>query len=140
MITASGILMGSLTSRKPYLVRAINDWILDNGLTPFISVDTRVEGVVVPPAYIEDDEIVLNINPSSVRNLEIGNEYIFFSARFSGQHFAVEVPVSAVQAVYARENGEGMLFAVETDIGTPEDQGPDDTPPPAGRPSLKIVK
>lgn len=136
--------MKSLTSRKPYLVRAINQWILDNGLTPFISVNADIGGVVVPLDHIDDGEIILNMNPQSIRNLEIGDEYILFDARFSGQSFSIVVPVTAVQAIYAKENGEGMLFVADTEIKGSEEHDPDDSPSspitPNGRPSLKIVK
>ncbi len=133
--------MQSLTSRKPYLVRAINEWILDNRLTPYISVDVSIKGVAVPSEHIENGEIILNIDPASVRNLEISDEYILFDARFSGRSFSIEVPIAAVRAVYARENGEGMLFVADAEISEAEEPGSDDTPsPPSGRASLKIVK
>lgn len=133
--------MPSLTSRKPYLVRAINQWILDNRLTPYISVDVSIKGVSVPSDYVEDGEIILNIDPASVRNLEISDEYILFDARFSGRSFSIEVPISAVRAVYARENGEGMLFVADAEDSESKESDSDDTPsPPSGRASLKIVK
>ena len=136
--------MSKQTSRKPYLIRAINEWILDNGLTPCISVNAEIDGVVVPREFIKDGEVVLNIDPSAVRNLEIGAEYVLFDARFSGRPHSIEVPVAAVIAIYARENGEGMLFVADHELEDqtePDDRGPDDTPPaPAPRPKLKIVK
>lgn len=136
--------MESLTSRKPYLVRAINQWILDNGLTPYVSVNADIEGVLVPFDYVEDGEIILNMDPQSIRNLEIGDEYILFDTRFSGQPFSIVVPVSAVQAIYAKENGEGMLFVADAEPEDSEEHDPDDSPSsprtPGGRPHLKIVK
>lgn len=106
------------TTPKPYLIRAINEWVLDNGFTPHLLVSAEREGVSVPAEHVQDGKIVLNIHPDAVRDLSLENDYILFSARFSGRSFNIEVPVSAVQAIYARENGEGMSF--------PEDA----TPPP----------
>lgn len=133
--------MSKLTSRKPYLIRAINEWILDNNLTPFLSVDATMEDVNVPVEYVQEGEITLNIDPSSVRNLHIGEEFVLFDARFSGKPFSVEVPVSAVQAIYARENGEGMLFVADDGMHPDDDpDSPEPEDPPPGKPNLKIVK
>jgi len=136
--------MQTQTSRKPYLIRAINEWILDNGLTPYISVNAEIDGVVVPAEFVEDGEVILNIDPNSVRNLEISADYILFDARFSGRPYAIEIPIAAVIAIYARENGEGMLFVADTESQEDPDSAdndPDDTPPePTPRPNLKIVK
>jgi stringent starvation protein B len=133
-----------MTPRKPYLVRAIHDWILDNQMTPYLSVNTTFEGVIVPSNYIVDNSIVLNISPSSVRHLELGNEYILFDARFSGQSYAIEIPIEAVQAIYARENGEGMLFVMD-DEPQPPDAGDDnqaakENSKQTGKPTLKVIK
>jgi len=99
-----------MTSSRPYLLRALNEWILDNDLTPHIVVDATYENVVVPRQYVEADKIVLNISPNAVNGFNITNEYISFSARFSGKSMEVFVPVSAVQALYSKENGQGMVF------------------------------
>jgi len=155
--------MQAMTTRRPYLIRAFNDWILDNGLTPYLSVNAEYEGVEVPRDFVMDGEIVLNISPTSVRNLELGQEYILFDARFSGRGYQIVIPIKSVIAIFARENGEGMAFLYEkpgpaVDLRTQEmilksivademdsdgdGDGPDEPPPksPAGRPSLKVVK
>lgn len=130
-----------MTSNRPYLIRAFYDWIVDNGMTPYITVDATVEGAVLPQSYVRDGQIVLNISPRAVQRLQLGDEEISFSARFAGNALQVSVPPRAVMAIYARENGEGMLFGGEwqRDDGPPE--GP--RPPPtgrSGRPSLRVVK
>jgi len=112
-----------MTSSRPYLIRALHEWVLDNGMTPHILVDAEFEGVQVPQQFVENGKIVLNISPESVIHLELGNELISFNARFSGQPMDVFIPVSAVIALYARENGQGMVFA---------DEGGEDEPPPGG--------
>ena len=109
-----------MTSTRPYLLRAIYDWIVDNGMTPHILVDTSVSEVEVPEQHIENNKIVLNINPSAVQDLEIGNEYLSFSARFSGKAEYILSPVNAVLAIYAKENAQGMMFADEESDLTPE--------------------
>ncbi|GKX59957.1 ClpXP protease specificity-enhancing factor [Leminorella grimontii] len=102
-----------MTPRRPYLLRAVNDWLLDNGLTPHLIVDATVVGVVVPMEFVRDGQIVLNIAPRSVGNLELGNDEIRFNARFGGVPRRVEIPLAAVLAIYARENGAGMAFEPE---------------------------
>lgn len=97
-------------STKPYLIRAIYQWALDNGYTPQILVATDNEKVVVPRQYVQDDRIVLNIHPQSVAGLNLGNEYIWLSTRFSGKAMEITVPLPAVLAIYARENGQGVVF------------------------------
>ncbi len=99
-----------MTSSRPYLLRALNEWILDNNLTPHIVVDASGEDVIVPRQYVEADKIVLNISPSAVTGFNISNEFISFSARFSGKAMEIFVPVSSVLALYAKENGQGMVF------------------------------
>ena len=103
--------MAELTSRRPYLIRALYDWVLDNDLTPHLLVAADAEGVDVPHQFVtEDGKITVNISPGAVRGLSLDNALISFSARFSGQSYDVSVPPGAVLALYARENGEGMLF------------------------------
>ncbi len=127
----------SMTPNQPYLVRAIYEWIVDNDLTPYILVNAENDYAQLPRQYVENGKIVLNIAPMAVEALELGNDYIGFSARFAGKPMEVNFPVSAVLAIYARENGQGMVFS-ETDD--------DNTPPPEpkkkklGQPSLKLVK
>ncbi|MGI9333272.1 MAG: ClpXP protease specificity-enhancing factor [Gammaproteobacteria bacterium] len=101
---------GTMTPSRPYLLRAVYDWIVDNGLTPQILVDAEHEHVAVPKQYVNDGRIVLNLSPSAVRNLVMGNDAVSFSARFGGQPFQVSIPTQAVRAVVARENGVGMSF------------------------------
>jgi len=100
-----------MTSNKPYLIRALNEWIIDNQMTPFLLVDANVEGVEVPQQHIRDGKIILNIAPGAVQEIAIEEEWIYFSARFSGQALMINIPVNAVLAIYAKENGRGMMFA-----------------------------
>ena len=106
-------------STRPYLVRAIYDWSLDQGLTPQIMVDVTMPEVDVPMAYAQDGKIVLNLHPNSVRGLELGDEYLMFSARFSGRPEDIVIPVESVLAVYARENGQGIVFQADGSGITP---------------------
>ncbi|HYW02715.1 MAG TPA: ClpXP protease specificity-enhancing factor [Gammaproteobacteria bacterium] len=130
-----------MTSRKPYLIRAFYDWILDNSCTPFLLVDCGREGVVVPEQNIQDGKIVLNVGPTAVAGLDLGNGLIGFSARFGGVAFQVEIPPQAVLAIYAHENGEGMMFPPEDDGDPPPQSGGDDGGEGARkRPSLRVVK
>jgi stringent starvation protein B len=127
-----------MTPSRPYLIRSLYEWILDNGLTPYLLVDVANKAVVVPQQYVENGRIVLNINPSAVQNLQLGNELVELDARFSGQPMHVSVPVMSVLAIYARENGKGMVF-------TEEDGGGDEPPPEpeedkVKRPALRVVK
>ena len=131
-----------MTSNRPYLIRALYEWLLDNELTPHLLVDADYENVAVPRQFVEEGRIVLNINPSAVMNLEMTNEIISFNARFGGKETDVFIPPLAVLGIYARENGRGMLFPDELE-GVEADDDPDETdptPPPKGRPSLKVVK
>lgn len=130
----------SMTSNRPYLIRAIWQWISDNGMTPHLLVDADAPGVEIPRQFVEDGRIVLNINASAVRDLELGNDFISFGARFSGMPMNVLLPVTAVLGIYSKENGQGMLFPEDEEGTPPEDGGPEDTPPSGGRPSLKVVK
>ncbi len=123
-----------MTPRRPYLVRAIYQWVLDNGFTPHVLVNAGIEGVQVPPEYVRDGQIVLNLAPSAVKDLYIGDDRVELSARFGGVARPVTFPMAAVLALYARENGQGMVFP---------DEGPAEEPPPPKRPerpSLKVVK
>src|SRR5690625_3448505 len=116
-----------MTSSRPYLVRAFYEWITDNGLTPYILVDIEREGLQAPLEYADSGKLVLNIAPRAVRNLQVDNEYITFNARFGGNARDVFVPMPAVLAIYARENGQGMLF------GEGEDSNGDTPPDKIGR-------
>ncbi|MBN3858332.1 ClpXP protease specificity-enhancing factor [Paraburkholderia sp. Ac-20340] len=107
-------------STKPYLLRALYEWCTDNGFTPHIAVrvDNRTR---VPRQFVRDGEIVLNISFDATSQLQMGNEMIEFHARFSGKSHKIEVPVSNVLAIYARENGQGMAFPVEAPAGDADD-------------------
>lgn len=102
-----------MISSRPYLLRALRDWISDNGMTPHLLVDATQPEVRVPTAFIQEGKITLNIGLSAVQNLDMADEAIQFSARFGGQPMQVHVPVVAVLAIYARENGQGMMFGNE---------------------------
>ena len=139
----------SMSSNRPYLLRAIYDWISDNGLTPYLLIDATGEGVRVPPQVIKNGQVVLNIAMRAVANLELGNDLIGFSARFSGVSQVVRIPVGAVQALYAQENGQGMMFPAEEGGDTPPpapdsplDQGGADAAdkPKRGAPFLRVIK
>ncbi len=132
-----------MTSTRPYLLRALYEWLVDNSMTPHVLVDASKAQVEVPVQFIKDDKITLNINPAAVRDLEIGNDYLSFSARFSGKAENILVPIAAVLAIYAQENGEGMVFAEETvsEQNDSDDNGSTtDKAVPAKKPKLKIVK
>ena len=117
----------TMTSNRPYLIRAIHQWINDNGMTPYLLVDAAHPGVVVPPQAIKDGRIVLNIATRAVSQLSLGDQEIQFLARFGGVSHSVRVPVAAVQAVYAQESGQGMALPDETQ-GSPHADGPDGPP------------
>lgn len=130
-----------MTSSRPYLVRAIYEWLNDNNLTAHVLVDATRAGVQVPTAYVQDGRIVLNIAPGAVRDLFIHNDRLTFSARFGGVPMVVDAPMAAVLAIYARENGQGMFFDEEEDL-PPDDNGHDEPPEPEkpARPTLRVVK
>ncbi|PWV61817.1 ClpXP protease specificity-enhancing factor [Plasticicumulans acidivorans] len=127
-----------MTSNRPYLIRALYEWILDNGMTPHILVNAGMRGVDVPSQHVHEGRIVLNISPSAVQGLVLGNDAIDFSARFSGVAQQVHVPISAVLAIYSRENGQGTAFPDEEDQDEPPPQPP--RPDAGKRPTLKVVK
>lgn len=133
-----------MNSSRPYLIRALYEWIVDNDCTPHLLVSTEHEAVQVPAGFASDGQIVLNVSPSAVRHLHMDNEAISFEGRFGGVAHSLYVPSIAVLAIYARENGQGMVFDLEPPAPVEEgdEQGPpDDEPPrPSGRPSLKVVK
>jgi stringent starvation protein B len=129
-----------MTPSRPYLIRAINEWILDNSLTPYLLVDAQAPAVEVPERYVENGKIVLNINPRAINGLVINNQEITFSARFSGTPVSIYIPVSAVLAIYAQENGRGMMFNDEEDEPEPPGNGPEPGSGKSSRPTLKVVK
>jgi stringent starvation protein B len=137
--------MTELTSTKPYMVRALHEWCVDNALTPHLVV--AVDGQTrVPMAYVKDGEIVLNLSYSATKGLHIENDAITFSARFGGVSQNLYVPMSAVRGIFARENGQGMFFEIEpvqsesvseeSGVG----DGDDNEPPKPRKPFLKVIK
>ena len=102
-----------LIPTRPYLIRAIRDWAMDNGLTPQLLVDASVDGIAIPGSYVQDGKIVLNVHTQAVKALELGNESITFSARFGGTSHAINLPIQSVLAVFARANGQGIFFQEE---------------------------
>jgi len=143
-----------MTSIRPYMIRALYEWITDNRMTPHLLVDSSHPQVVVPARFIEDGKIVLNISPTAVHALVLGNGHIEFSARFGGVAMQVWVPVGAVLGIYVPENRYGILFPDDRSRSPPllDDLEPriDDTEetedestvhkPPRKRPTLKVVK
>ena len=128
-----------MTPSRPYIMRALYEWIVDNNCTPYVLVDATVANVMVPQQYVKDGQIVLNISPGAVIELNIGNDAMVFNGRFGGVATDIYVPIAAVVGIYARENGQGMVFEAEESTGPPDEPPPDPIKPEA-RPSLKIVK
>lgn len=135
-------------STKPYLLRAIYDWCVDSGYTPYLTVTVDAQ-TRVPMEYVKDGQIVLNVGPIAVERYKMGNELIEFSARFNGKGREISIPVGAVSAIYARENGQGLSFEVTAaEAASPampagsdaSDNAPPEPPRPSGKPSLRRVK
>ncbi|QXH47841.1 ClpXP protease specificity-enhancing factor [Pseudomonas xanthosomatis] len=142
-----------MNSSRPYLVRALYEWIVDNDCTPHMLVNAEFPAVQVPAGFASDGQIVLNISPSAVRSLHMDNDAVSFEGRFGGVAHSLYVPAGAIMGIYARENGQGMVFELEPpqdddlelddDSVEPDDDGPPEggqPPRPSGRPSLKVVK
>jgi stringent starvation protein B len=137
-----------MSSHRPYLLRALYEWISDNDMTPHLLVDAGQPGVQVPPHTIKDGKVVLNIAARAVATLELGNEAVRFTARFGGVSHPVSVPVSAVLAIYARETGQGMALPEDSGAADggdepptpPSDPGGDEPAPPKRGGHLRIVK
>lgn len=141
-----------MTSHRPYLLRALNEWIADNGMTPHLLVDATLSGVQVPASAVKEGKVVLNIAERAVVRLVIDNDAVSFTARFGGVSYPVHVPIAAVLAIYSRETGQGM--ALPDDVGvapesdsddeppSPDTPPSDDTPPAGGKrpPFLRVVK
>ena len=154
--------------RRPYLLRAIYDWIVDSDEVPNILVDARIKGVNVPAEYIRDGQIVLNVSPQAVRDLNLGDEFVMFNSRFSGRAFEVALPIESVLAIYCRDSGRGLAFdasdmeeseetsaapghrepappevgdAVDKVVKKNPQEEPEDKPPSGGggKPSLRLV-
>lgn len=110
--------------KRPYLLRALYDWIVDSGMTPYLLVDAEQPGVAVPEQFVENGRIVLNVSPTAVRTLSLENDAVACECRFRGQPFAVHLPMASIQAIYARESGEGMAFEAESFPPPPDGGGP----------------
>lgn len=118
-----------MLSSRPYIARALYEWLIENDNTPYIVVDAMQDDVVVPRQFVQNGQIVLNVAPSAVRDLDISNEMITFNASFSGEPMQVWVPIMALVAVYSKENGAGMVFGHEPVIPAPEEPDPDELAP-----------
>ena len=142
-----------MSCSKPYCIRAMYDWIVDNDLTPYLVVDANAKGVRVPVEYVEDDSIILNISPKACRGLHLGNDRIVFSAGFGGLAMQIFVPPYAVKAIYAKENGQGMVFSEEDNQQDNGGASAGTASPPSGslesdktkptkpgKPKLKVIK
>lgn len=142
----------TMTSSRPYMVRALYEWIVENDCTPYILVNAYADGVEVPQEHVKDGQIILNISPIAIQDLNIGNEFVDFEGRFAGIPKRVIVPMHAVMGIYARENGQGMIFEPEAPPPEPPPTGSDE--PPVGelsrqkpaqkkggkKPPLRLVK
>jgi stringent starvation protein B len=125
-------------SKRPYLVRAMHEWMSDNGHTPHIVVDTSCDGVTVPVEHIKDGKIILNISESAAHNLKLTNDAVSFRARFAGVPFDVWAPVRSILGIYARETGQGMIFSQDAEQPEPPELT-EDVEASRSRPHLKIV-
>lgn len=132
--------MADMSPSRPYMLRALYEWILDNDCTPYVLVNAAYPGTVVPEGFVEDSQIVLNLAPSAIRALEMDNDKLCFDGRFGGVAQQVWIPIAAVMAIYARENGQGMVFELEPASPPPPEDDTPPTPPSGGKPSLKVVK
>ena len=126
-----------MTSLKPYLIRSVYDWIVDNGFTPYILVNAENNRGHLPEDYIENGKITLNLRPQAVEALCLGNEAIQFNARFGGKPMLITISVNAVMAIFAKENGKGLVFDQEN---VNEIEPPTEKDQPSRKPSLRIVK
>jgi stringent starvation protein B len=134
-----------MKSRRPYLLRAMHEWICDSSCTPHIVVDAGAEGVEVPRQFVRDGKIILNVSWSATDRLKLTNDEVTFAGRFGGSIVEVRVPVIAVLAIYARESGQGMIFTDEDARGDADESGDPEppkpaSPPPGKRPRLKVIK
>ncbi len=143
-----------MTPSRPYLLRALHEWIQDNDCTPYVLVDAGLPGVIVPTDYVDDGQIVLNISSSAVRSLVMNGDGLSFNARFGGVPMDVFVPLVAIMAIYAKENGQGMVFGNEAGAPDPNDPQPMKPSKPKlssvdtsgsgskrdKKPSLKVIK
>ena len=127
-------------SKRPYLVRAMHEWMADSGHTPHIVVDASVDGVTVPGEHIKDGKIILNISHSAAHNLKLTNTAVSFRARFSGVPFDVWVPLASVMGIYAKETGQGMIFSHGAEQPEPPQDSADREKAQPNRSHLRLVK
>ena len=136
-----------MTPKRPYLLRGLYEWIVDNDLTPHLVVDATIVGTVVPQNFVSEGQIVLNISPTAVQGLQLADHEVRFSARFGGKPMQVIVPMTAALAIYARENGAGAMFEAEPELDNmpeldEEEQNTNQTEQKSAKkkPNLKVVK
>ena len=135
----------TLSSRRPYLLRAMHEWLTDNTQTPHLVVDAGVDGVQVPRQYVRDGKIVLNVSYEATSGLLLKNDWVSFGARFGGVAHEVRVPLRAVLGIYSRESGQGMVFS-DDDLPPPGETPPSPPSPPTSggdeprRARLTVVK
>lgn len=135
--------MKKMSSSRPYIFRAMYDWIVDNGGTPYIIVDATIDGTQVPQDYVHDDKIILNVAPRAIQNFEMAPEAVAFDARFNGVVQHIYVPYQSIEAVYASENGRGILFDETFDADEDyEDEHDDEQDQNSGssKPNLRVIK
>lgn len=136
--------------RRPYLLRALYEWIVDSGEVPNVLVDAEIYGVIVPSEHVRDGQIVLNISPQAVRNLSLGNDYVMCEGRFSGRSVELILPIESVRAIYCRDSGQGLAFDDEDllegegdgELGADVTQASQPTngpKPPGDKPKLRLV-
>jgi stringent starvation protein B len=124
--------------KRPYLLRALYDWIVDSELTPYLLAAAEGDSTQVPGEYVSEGKIVLNVSPMAVRDLDLGQDSVSFSGRFGGRPFPVFIPMANVLAIYAKETGEGLMFEPENLNPDDSPTEPPESPPPSGH--LKVVK
>lgn len=143
--------VSEMTAKRPYLLRALYDWIVDNQLTPHLVVDATIVGTKVPQQFVKDGQITLNISPSAVVGLQLLDDAVRFNARFGGQPMEVIVPMTAALALFARENGAGAMFEAEPQLDkmpaeasehavSEPDEQPSQPKSKSKRPNLKVIK
>ena len=131
--------MVQATSKRPYLIRAMHEWMTDNGLTPYVVFDAGTDDLKVPEQYISDDKLILNISYSATRNLNITNDRMSFETRFDGVVRHIDVPIVIIIGIYAKETGQGMIFSEDEAAQLPDIVEAIE-PRSKGQPTLKIVK
>ena len=128
------------STQRPYLLRAMHEWMVDNGMTPHIVVDAGAPDLKIPHEHVKDGKLVLNVSYAATRALQISNRAIEFEARFGGAPRWIEIPVGAVLGIYARETGQGMIFSSEQEPAQAEPKPDTENRPSGNRPSLKLIK